>query len=135
MKNILKNKSITQFIKFGMVGVINTLVDYIASFIFLNLIFHDQYIAQVFGFSAGIINSYILNKKWTFKDADGGGGKFIKFVIVGIVGMLSSLLIFWLLRWISTGNTNFDFLIKKIATTIIVTIINFFGSKIFVFND
>ena len=60
-------KTIWQMVKFAIVGVLNTLVDF-AVFQALNLLLGWVYVAQVIGYSCGIINSYLWNSNWTFRE-------------------------------------------------------------------
>ena len=52
-------KVIGQFIKFALIGVVNTLVDLIV-FKILNAAFHWVIPAQIIAYAAGIANSYVL---------------------------------------------------------------------------
>ena len=65
-KNEVK-KTAWQIVKFAIVGVLNTLVDF-AVFQTLNLLLGWVYVAQVIGYSCGIINSYLWNSNWTFRE-------------------------------------------------------------------
>ena len=56
--------TIVQFIQFGFVGVLNTLVDFLV-FQALNLLAGWTYLAQVVGYSCGVVNSYLWNSNWT----------------------------------------------------------------------
>ena len=60
-------KVIGQFIKFALIGVVNTLVDLIV-FKILNAAFHWVIPAQIIAYAAGIANSYVLNSSWTFRE-------------------------------------------------------------------
>ena len=60
-------KTFLQFVKFGLVGVINTLVDFLV-FQVLNLLVGWTYLAQIAGYCCGIVNSYLWNSNWTFKE-------------------------------------------------------------------
>ena len=82
-----------QFIKFAIVGVINTVVD----FGVLNVLIFFTGVASGIGFSlfkgisflAAVGNSYILNKSWTFKDKSGNDTKkIVDFLFVSVVGLL-----------------------------------------------
>lgn len=82
--------------KFAIVGVINTLIDIIIlnSFVFLGftatLIIVGQkfLIANIISVAIAMINSFILNKQWTFKIEEGNiYSQIIKFFIITIIGM------------------------------------------------
>lgn len=75
--------------KFGIVGIINTLVDVII----LNVLYLGfgvkKEVANVISVSVAIVNSYILNKSWTFKDKDKNVLKqFVIFVGLSLVGLV-----------------------------------------------
>ncbi len=133
MNKFFRSGPSVQFIKFGTVGIINTGLDYLSSYILLSYIYQNHYLAQIFGFSVGLTNSYFLNKFWTFNKAKGGADRFLKFFIVGIIAMSCSVIMFWLLSWIDIGNSIINFYIKKTIATVVVTVINFLGAKYFVF--
>ena len=66
MNGQVKKTSI-QLVKYGLVGVSNTLVTFLV-FVLLNSLFGvNFYVSNVIGFVAGVINSFFLNKKWVFK--------------------------------------------------------------------
>lgn len=53
-------------IKFALVGVVNTLIDF-AVYALLTTIGVNYILAQWISYSAGILNSYVMNRKWTFE--------------------------------------------------------------------
>ena len=83
-----------QFVKFGITGGLNALI-YLGV---LNLLISATKIAVGFYYSlfvsiafiVAVTNSYIWNKYWVFKasESGGGGGEFVKFFAVNLVGFL-----------------------------------------------
>ena len=59
--------------KFGVVGVINTAVDYIVFAILVQLFAVHVVPANIAGYGAGIVNSFVLNARFTFRDRAGDG--------------------------------------------------------------
>jgi putative flippase GtrA len=56
-----------QFVKFAVVGVLNSAIQYLV-FLFLYSFTGTQYLlASIIGYVAGMTNSYILNRRWTFE--------------------------------------------------------------------
>ncbi|SDT17263.1 Putative flippase GtrA (transmembrane translocase of bactoprenol-linked glucose) [Paenibacillaceae bacterium GAS479] len=54
-------------IKYSLTGVMNTAVDY-AIFALLNAVFGMHYLlAQTFSYALATVNSYVVNRKWTFR--------------------------------------------------------------------
>ena len=94
MKKLIFNKRETgsQFLKFCLIGFLNTAIHYGIFIFFLRTLLVNYLIASVFGYCTGLINSYILNKKWTFqstgvrKDAE-----FAKFVLVNVFALSANL--------------------------------------------
>lgn len=91
-KLIQKYPSFIQFVKFAIVGVINTAVDFgvLNLLIFFTKISSGIYYSTFKGisFTAAVLNSYVWNRFWTFKDAQekNPAAQFGKFIIVSLIG-------------------------------------------------
>jgi len=86
-------------IRFALVGLSNTLVD-IAVFTALVAGFATPAVlANVFSYTAGTINSFVLNRNWTFRSADGScwGGQFVRFASVNLAALGLSTAFVWTL--------------------------------------
>lgn len=59
-----------EFITYCLVGIVNTTVSMITAFIALNLIHFNYYISTTLSYCLGVLTSFTLNKKYTFKDND-----------------------------------------------------------------
>ncbi|WP_052702986.1 GtrA family protein [Paenibacillus beijingensis] len=70
-------------IKFALTGCLNTVIDY-AVFGLLNALLGVNYLlAQTISFACGTINSYLVNRKWTFQRRGGvSAGEALKFLAV-----------------------------------------------------
>ena len=66
MKSITDNRATAQFVKFCLVGAMNTLVTLCTIFICKSLIGVNEYIANALGYIIGVINSFLWNKQWVF---------------------------------------------------------------------
>lgn len=66
MKKQAKNTSI-QLIKYGIVGISNSLLTLMVIFICNDLLHLKLMLADVLGYVVGLINSFIWNKNWVFK--------------------------------------------------------------------
>ncbi len=123
---------IKQFIKFGLVGILNTAVDFI---VYVGLIWLSVYYAwaQVIAYIAGIVNSYLLNNAFTFRsDAQTAKerlAKQMRFLVWNAVMLaLSTGMLVVVKKWIVS-----DVIVAKIIVTIVIVAINFYGSKKWVF--
>ena len=67
---INKKEEIGRFIRFCAVGVLNTTVTFIV-FTFLRALNVNIYVSNVCSYAAGVINSFIWNKKWVYRSKSG----------------------------------------------------------------
>ncbi len=137
---MLNKQEFIKLIKFGVTGVANTAVDYIVSAIFFNLIGCPQVLSTALGFSCGVVCSYTINRSWTFKTKNGYfSPEFIKFIVVNIIGLLINIGLMALFTNIVFVNTSLSenavFYISKIIITAVVMILNFVGSRFWVFKS
>lgn len=125
-----------QFVKFHAVGVLNTALDFVV-FTLLTFLSLNVLIAQCLSYSVGIVNSYLFHNYWTFANKDGRfknnprGGQVFRFVLLNLTSLGISLL---LLKGIHEV-LGFDVLLSKVIVTFFTTILNFVGSKRWVFTD
>lgn len=100
----LGSKTVKQLIKFGCVGVLNTLVDWVA-YLLLGLLVMPSYpvTAKVISYSVGILNSYCLNKYWTFASRGRVESEFPKFVLANAMSLvLNAVVMYSSLQYLHT---------------------------------
>ncbi len=56
-----------QFFKYSLVGILNTLIGLSVIYFLFNVLHFHYIVANIIGYGCGLINSFILNKKWTFE--------------------------------------------------------------------
>ncbi|MCR5261842.1 MAG: GtrA family protein [Candidatus Gastranaerophilales bacterium] len=78
----MKNKVSKEFIKYCLVGVVNTLVGTTSAFIALDVFMLNYAISTAISYVLGIITSFLLNKKYTFHNTDKGNMQFVKFFLL-----------------------------------------------------
>ena len=135
---------IWQFAKFGLIGVLNTLLD----FGILNLLSYltkvysgpTLVLLNVFAFLAANVNSYFWNKSWTFSGrAKNAASEFGKFLLVSIIGFAINSLILWFLTTLMHPLGGLSPQLwenaAKIVATVVYTIWNFIGYKLLVFKS
>lgn len=140
-------KSFLQLIKFGLIGILNTLVD-IAVFYVLNTVFGIYYIvANVISFSCGVINSYFFNSRWTFKTENNNSKKqFFLFVLVNTIALLTTTLSMFLLKnYVFTSDLTLPLFgwnivltrdtMSKLISVIVTISTSFIGNKLLVFKE
>lgn len=120
--NFKLNEQYKSFIKFAIVGCINTAVDFITFTLVYNFS-KDKLLAQLFGYSMGVINSFILNKIWTFnsRKQTNTGAQFIKFIFANIISLGVSLISLNIL----SDKFGMNVYAAKVITTIFLQIFNY----------
>jgi putative flippase GtrA len=127
-------RALHQFIKFGMIGVINTSIDF-AIYVLLtrSIDFFSQYIylANALSFSSAVIFSYFANRRWTFAVTHKPKVKeAMKFYVASGIGfVLNSTILYIGVHFLGMYD-----LIAKIIATIVTIFWNFLASKFWVFG-
>ena len=77
-----------QVVKFALIGVLNTALDYFLFFVFFSLLHINKNAAQVLATALAMTNSYLFNRYWTFeKKGRVQAGEMWKFIAVNLVSM------------------------------------------------
>ena len=121
-------KLIIQLIKFGIVGVLATLIDLAVLMVLKEFMKVDVLAASAVAFSVSVIANYILSMLFVFKSRGNSKVKeFLVFVILSIGGLLLNQFIMWLGTEIMTAY----YLWVKAFALVFVPIYNFITRKIF----
>jgi putative flippase GtrA len=132
-----------QFMKFILVGFLNTVVDF--GILNLLMVIFRVYAGWPFSlfktisFSCAVTNSYFLNKFWTFQKEDKAKiQEFSRFLVISIIALLTNVSLASLL--VNKIGPQFNISpilwanLSAIAAVGITTLINFFGYKYLVFK-
>lgn len=137
-----------QFVRFLIIGTMNTAIDWSVLNILL-LVTRTTSITSYalfksFSFSLAIINSFFFNKHWTFEQKTSGYSdkEILKFVLINIGGLIINSGIATLMTGlcgVGLGRGDLQFLLCANVGVIVATGVsflwNFFGYKFFVFNN
>jgi putative flippase GtrA len=96
--------AVRQFVKYGLVGASNTIVQFAVYGILVTLGLH-YLLALVPGYCAGALNSYLLNRRWTFRARDvahtTAGSRFA--VVTGAAIAINEILLYLLVNDLGVG--------------------------------
>ncbi len=124
--------SFRQFIKFCIVGVINTAIDTLTYYFFTRFLNVFYLTANVFAFIISTANSYYLNRNFTFQSVhEKKKLEYGKFIGIQLVGLAITEVILYL--FVTYFGQEHD-IIGKLSAVVVVLFWNFFGSKFFVFK-
>lgn len=136
-----KGKLLVQFVKFGMVGVSNTLLSLVVTYLVMAA-FRFGYaldtiwtldIATTVGYVAGVCNSYFWNKRYVFREGKETNSKkaFSKmFVCYGVTYLLSMILMNVLVNYLHVPS-----IIAPIPRLLLTIPLNFVANKLWAFKD
>lgn len=123
---------VRQFTKFALVGTLNTLIDYA---VFAGLVFAvniHYLVANVISFSLAATNSYLLNRRWTFRSRNPAWRReAAKFFVVIVLGLgLNEAILFLLV--------DFGHIHKLLAKAVGIAVVlfwNFLGTRLWAFRQ
>jgi putative flippase GtrA len=127
---ILRVPLILQFVKFGIVGVSNTLISF-AVYTLLLKAFGVWYVAASgIGFAIGAVNGFLWNRAWTFRGHVGDALTPVRWFVVQSCGLLVNLGLVYLF----VDGVGLDELTGQAATILIVTVLTFFANRAWTFK-
>jgi len=91
----------------------------------------DATLANIIGYGAGVINSFVWNKFWTFQVRHETGTQFGRFLVLNF----SCLIISSASLFIFTDYLGWPYLPVWLITMGIITLLNFFISKVWAFSN
>ena len=124
MRNLIE-----QILKFGIVGVIATVIDF-GVMIFLTEVFGVNPVASAtVSFIVSLIFNYLASMRYVFRHREGMSRRreFTIFVVLSVIG----LGINDALMWVGTAFAALDYRLVKVGATAIVMVWNFVTRKIF----
>ena len=118
-----------QIFKFGIVGGIAFLIDYVVLFCCKEFIGLSVLLSAAIAFTVSVIYNYIASVKWVFDVNKEKSAKknFVIFIILSIIGLIITEII----MWIGSDIMKINYLIVKIIATAIVMVFNFITRKMF----
>jgi Predicted membrane protein len=118
--------------RFAAVGLANTMIDF-SVFSIMRAVFDVNYLwCQVAGYTAGIINSFVFNKVWTFESRTSQIHTFmqlVKFLLVNLASLGATVIGLKLL----SQNGQVNVYIAKVIVTFAAQAINYSGYRFWVF--
>ncbi len=122
-------KIIEQLLKFGVVGGIAFIIDYLVLFTCTEFLGIYYLISSLISFSVSTVFNYIASIRWVF-DVDQKKSRsknFVLFIIFSVIGLCLNQLI----MWFGVDTLHIYYMLVKIGATAIVMIFNFVTRKMF----
>ena len=135
----LPPKEITRLVRFLLAGALGTVIDF-GLLTALKTIGAPTLLANSISFSAGPLNNYTWNSRWTFEDrvATHRRAQFLQFLSVSLVGLAINNAILLLLEaplgtWI--GDADWGYAPAKIVATGVAMFWNYFANRNWTFKE
>ncbi|MDL2282775.1 GtrA family protein [Parabacteroides sp. OttesenSCG-928-G06] len=124
-------ETIKQAIKYGIVGVSNTLITAVVIWVMMKMFGMSDGISNITGYVAGVLNSFILNKQWTFQSSQGWLTSALRFgAVFGVCYLLQFALLMYLNRTLTI-----DSYYNQLIAMAFYTVINFIMNKYITFKS
>ena len=127
-----KYKSLILYIFFG---VCTTAVNIVVFWLMAHPFNFGTVFSSVVAWTASVIFAYITNRRWVFESRARGAGKIFREVYSFFACRFATGVLDCFLMFIFVDIFGLDDVIIKILSNIIVIVLNYIGSKIFVFKN
>lgn len=137
LKYIIRLFADKKFVKFIIVGIINTIVGTTIMFVFYNVFHLSYWISSASNYFFGSICSYILNKNFTFKNKERGIKPLLRFTI----NILTCYLLAYgiakpIMQWILSGySVTVQENVSMALGMCLFVIFNYLGQRLFAFKQ
>jgi putative flippase GtrA len=130
LRRTLSNPLVIQFVKFGTVGVSNTLLTFLVYTLLLKVFGVWYLAASAIGFLVGAVNGFLLNRRWTFKEHVGDALTPVRWGVVQGCGLGLNEGILYLL----VDGAHLDKLLSQAFATGVVTVLTFLVNRAWTFR-
>ena len=92
--------------KFCIVGLCNTTITFFTYYLLVEAAHINYMISSIIGYVFGLVNSFIINKRWTFHNIESKvAAQFMRFIFINLISLGANLTILYLnvecLAWTS----------------------------------
>lgn len=124
---VLQRRTFFEAVRFAVVGLINTAIT-LALIYGLTALGLSYLLANAIGYAAGFVNSFVMNRQWTFRSSGDWGRQAVSFFLVfavsyGVQFLALLMQTVWLgvPVWLAQGTsmvvyTGVNFILNKIVT-------------------
>lgn len=118
-----------QIFKFGIVGVVATIIDFFFLYVFKEVCQFEVVVANTLSFGISVVYNYFASLAFVFDVNPEKSQKknFIIFIIFSIIGLFLNDLIVWVV----TDKLKIYYLLSKVIATVFVMVFNFVTRKRF----
>ncbi len=146
----MNNSQTKRFIKFAVVGLSGTVVDFTIFNLCISLLQFNPVTASVCSFTLAVVNNFIWNRNWTYPESKSTpvGPQLIKFSVISVIGLIIRTPLFSYLEHpiikLAENTVNPDFFLTpatighniSLAIAIVVVLFwNYFANRFWTYKD
>ncbi|MFX0140672.1 MAG: glycosyltransferase [Candidatus Hodarchaeota archaeon] len=133
LSKIFSIYSIKRVIKFATVGAIGTIINLSILYFFTEAYKVHYIISEMIAFFFSVINNYILNKLWTFKEKiqEKIVNKYLKYLIVSLMSLIANLIVLFIL----VEYFNIWYIFAEVIAIMFAFFINYSGNYLWTFGN
>ena len=133
IERLLKERhdEIIRIVRFAFVGVINTLVFALIFFAMFRIANVHYLISTTLAYALATVNSFLINRSWTFDSRANSKKKFVKFVFINVLSAgINSLLMY-----LFVDKACMNVIISQAVTILVTMCVNYVGNRLWTFRD
>lgn len=132
INNLIKlYKKYEETIMYLIMGALTTIVNIVSYYIFTRLFKIDYQVSNVMSWVVAVLFAFITNKIYVFKSKGDIKSEFIEFIKYRVGTLVLEVILFKVML----DMLNINDLIVKIVINIIVIVLNYIFSKLFIFKE
>ena len=148
MAAIALSESRKQLTKFVLIGILAVLTDLAMYWVFLNTLpeqvlpgaMGNEVLAKTLSFLSGLMVTYHLNKRWTWRRKDRSSSRFVKFLLTYGVSLVLNVTLNAALLRLLLGHEQFaplpnKYFIAFVGATGVCATFTFLGQKLWIFRE
>lgn len=120
-----------QFFRYLFVGVFNTLIGYGVIFLCMYVLSFSPELSNLIGYLLGMIFSFTVNRRFTFKSTQNPGIEFLKFIVVCFIAWLANIIVLILLVRVLHFHPGYS----QIVSGSVYVVAGYLMNKVFVFKS
>ena len=125
-----ENEKVTEIINYLIIGVCSTIVS-IVSYFLLRLVIENYMICTALSWIITIIFTYITNRKFVFTEHD---SNIFREMTTFLASRIATLIVELACMYVAVDMLSIDDRVAKIVVQVIVIVLNYILSKLFVFK-
>ncbi|MGN0482357.1 MAG: GtrA family protein [Lachnospiraceae bacterium] len=121
-------------IPYAIFGVLTTLVNIVVYWLMAHLLGTSTMVSTIVAWIAAVLFAYVTNRKWVFHSEASSKEEIVKEVLNFFIARLATGVIDWSFMFIFVDCLKLNDVIVKFAANIVVIVMNYVASKLFVFK-